>query len=378
MRVALIYDREEGGLPVSTVTVAVSLARLGHSALLCGPPAPLPESLTQQLLQSKNIATFSMTGKKGVADFPGSLRKTVADFRADVIVTGHRGCDVRGSRLAQKLGLPHICVVGGNPSAEDMQSAGIPFLRLRNRAWQRALKEASRVVTVSEWTRRRAMETFPTLPPGKVEVVLNAVVPALADSCCESLDEKPHVPVRILAVGRLHHIKKPLLLPVLISQLKVSGLPAEARWVGSGEKEQALKEKVRECGVSEMVEIVSDTARIAHHYRWADLLVHFCTDEGFGLVLAEAQAAGLPVVAFNAGAVPEVVENDKTGLLMEACDIPAMSRSIVRLVSEKNGYLRISSAARKRANSLFSIERIGIEYERVLSEAILAGEKRKK
>ncbi len=377
MRIALIYDREEGGLPVSTAVLAVSLARLRHDVLLCGPKAFLPKQLALDISGNENIAAFELAAR-GKISFPVTLRKRVAAFAPDTIVTSHRGCDIRGGRLAGKLGIPQICVVGGDPSAGDMQNPNIPFLRLRNRAWARTLSSAAGVVAVSEWVRRKTLETFPGLRPAEIDVVFNAIDQAFFDGDSLSRREGLRDPVRLLAVGRLYHLKKPLLLPELVSGLEASGLQVRARWVGRGEMAQSLKAKARGCGVADAVEIAQDSPDITEQYQWADIFVHFCMDEGFGLVLAEAQAAGLPVIAFNAGAVPEVVANGKTGFLVEACDIRAMSRMITRLASEEKLYLTMSGAAGKRAAELFTLERHGARYERVLQKAVSTAEKGKK
>jgi glycosyltransferase involved in cell wall biosynthesis len=80
-------------------------------------------------------------------------------------------------------------------------------------------------------------------------------------------------------------------------------------------------------------------------------------EEGFGLVLAEAQASGLPVVAFSTGGVPEAVQDGRTGLLVRSGDIRALSTGIAFLLEDEAARAEFSSKARRHAVSNFNLRR---------------------
>ena len=88
--------------------------------------------------------------------------------------------------------------------------------------------------------------------------------------------------------------------------------------------------------------------------------------EGFGLVFLEAAAAGLPVVAGRSGAVPEVVENGVTGLLVEPGDPNTVADAIGVLLKDEELRKRMARAARSRARTHFSYEEFGHRVESVL------------
>ena len=81
--------------------------------------------------------------------------------------------------------------------------------------------------------------------------------------------------------------------------------------------------------------------------------------EGFGLVFVEAAAAGLPVVAGRSGAVPEVVEDAETGLLVDPTDPDAVAEAIGTLLDDPKLRARMARAARARVKERFTFEAFG-------------------
>ena len=90
--------------------------------------------------------------------------------------------------------------------------------------------------------------------------------------------------------------------------------------------------------------------------------------EGFGLVFLEAAAAGLPVVAGRSGAVPEVVEDGLTGLLVDSADPDAVANAIATLLGDRELRTRMGRAARSRARERFSYDAFGDRIETLLGD----------
>lgn len=88
------------------------------------------------------------------------------------------------------------------------------------------------------------------------------------------------------------------------------------------------------------------------------VLVTSLWEEPFGLVAAEALASGTPVIAFKVGALPEIVEHEKTGFLVERGDVDSAAHYVsqVHLIDRKN--------CRKRMEDFFNFERMVKEYEK--------------
>ena len=67
----------------------------------------------------------------------------------------------------------------------------------------------------------------------------------------------------------------------------------------------------------------------------ANLLIHPSYKEGLGSVILEAMAAGLPVIASNTGGIPDIIENEKTGLLIEPGNAQELADAIERLANDQ-------------------------------------------
>jgi glycosyltransferase involved in cell wall biosynthesis len=88
------------------------------------------------------------------------------------------------------------------------------------------------------------------------------------------------------------------------------------------------------------------TADWAALWRSGDVFVMPTRNEAFGLVYLEAAAAGVPAIGSNMNAVPEIIEHDRTGLLVEPGDEPGLVRALQRLISAPELRREMGRAAR--------------------------------
>jgi glycosyltransferase involved in cell wall biosynthesis len=94
------------------------------------------------------------------------------------------------------------------------------------------------------------------------------------------------------------------------------------------------------------------TGTLAQLFAEADALLMPSTHEGYGMVLAEALAAGLPIIATRVGAIPEVVRDGEEAELVPANDIGELVRAIERLASSPDEQRRRAALALERARTL--------------------------
>jgi glycosyltransferase involved in cell wall biosynthesis len=135
--------------------------------------------------------------------------------------------------------------------------------------------------------------------------------------------------------------------------------------------ERALRRQVAELGLTEAVTFTgyASDATVADSYAWADVLVVTSEHEGFCVPVVEAMAAGLPVVAFDQGAVPEVLGG--AGILVTTRDPYALSRAIGDLLADPTEHRRVVEAGRGRMADL----NLGSAAERFVDLLLpLAGE----
>jgi len=113
---------------------------------------------------------------------------------------------------------------------------------------------------------------------------------------------------------------------------------------------------------------------------WMNRAMVFCTPsvtaesgdaEGFGMVFAEAQSMGLPVVSFASGGIPEVVAQDRTGFLVPEGDWEALAAKLLVLLWDRKLWSRFSEAGQDRVRKLFDIKKQAALLERIY-ESVLA------
>ena len=127
------------------------------------------------------------------------------------------------------------------------------------------------------------------------------------------------------------------------------------RMVGEGRHDLA-REAAQIAGIEAQVTIANatDDAGLQRELASADLAIMPSHAESFGLSIAEAQGAGIPVVAYAAGSVPEVVADGETGWLAPLYDVDALSRHIESAVTDADRTRAMGRAARKRVERLFN------------------------
>jgi phosphatidylinositol alpha-1,6-mannosyltransferase len=125
------------------------------------------------------------------------------------------------------------------------------------------------------------------------------------------------------------------------------------RVVGRGPEWEALNRLRAELGLGETVALLGDVSRerLAEEYMRADCFCLPSVQEGFGIVFLEAMAAGLPVVACRAAAVPEVVQDGVTGLLAPPRDPATLAATLEGLLREPARVRTLGEAGRRRVNS---------------------------
>jgi L-malate glycosyltransferase len=119
--------------------------------------------------------------------------------------------------------------------------------------------------------------------------------------------------------------------------------------------ERELHERVAaDPALSERVEFLGRRADVETILTGCGLLLHCRPDEPYGMVLVEAMAHGLPVVAPRGGGPVEIVEDGMTGLLYEPGDPDDAARKVLSLLSDAGRAAAMGQAARSRARELFS------------------------
>ena len=176
---------------------------------------------------------------------------------------------------------------------------------------------------------------------------------------------------RIVFVGRLVWFKNVGMLIRVVKMIKKESGRVSLEIVGRGPEERGLKELAKTLGVEGSVVFSGelDHDDVMQRMRNSDVFVFPSIREPRGLVLIEAMAAGLPIVAIARGGPKDIVKNGVNGFLVEPEDDKSMARRVSALLSDKALYERISENNVRDVRK-YSWENVAREWEKAYFSAI--------
>jgi glycosyltransferase involved in cell wall biosynthesis len=161
-------------------------------------------------------------------------------------------------------------------------------------------------------------------------------------------------------VGRMEDVKNHALLVRAVAPLL--GERCHLVIAGGGSLERATAELAEALGVSAFTHLTGPTDAVARVLAGLDVFALSSKTEGLPLVIPEAMATELPVVATAVGGVPKVVVEGETGLLVPAGDEPALRDAIARLRDDPELVRRMGLRGRSLARERYSARRVAAEY----------------
>lgn len=204
-----------------------------------------------------------------------------------------------------------------------------------------ALSRADKVIVISKDLERKVLKTG-IVKKEKVVVLFNGVdLGKFKEQDKIKARKKLLLPQEkkiILFVGNLIEVKNPLLLIEVVRKVK-KGKNGDYLFVmiGEGSLKREIGNRISKYSLGE---IVMMTGAKPHEELpvWmaaTDCLVLPSKSEGMGIVLLEAMACGLPIIATRVGGIPEVINDGETGILITSNDVGELERSITRLIDDK-------------------------------------------
>jgi colanic acid/amylovoran biosynthesis glycosyltransferase len=164
---------------------------------------------------------------------------------------------------------------------------------------------------------------------------------------------------QLLYVGRLALEKG---LPVLFQSLRIlvtRGYDFELTLAGDGHDRRALEELARQLGIYAHLNFAGyiDQERVREYLRQSDIFILPSFAEGVPVSLMEAMDCGVPVLSTYVGGIAELVESERTGLLVPAGDSAALSESIARYFDDFELRQRVSRLARQKIVAGFNLDK---------------------
>ncbi len=377
------------------------LARLGHSVtILVGSPEPWPMPWAE-VIRVENLNLWGVRKNFLPPSAPwrifrplnfGELAATRLGFFPEMLLFSIRALvllkrivpqrnfsifhDVQslgyGVLLTKRFGLPLVTTVH-HPLTIDFQASWDRNRTFKEKYYtivfyplgmqRRVIRRCDRVITSSRESAREIQRAF-GVSPRKMRMVYNG----LDAEFFRPMKGGPKKPQTLLFVGNTDDAKKGIpyllramtLLPNSVTLTVVDeGLPVKTY----------APELTRELGLTSRVTFAGKISpeRLRRFYNTAEVVVLPSLYEGFGLPAAESMACGTPVVATQAGALPEVV-GEEGGILVPPRDFQALAAAILKILRDERTRKKMGLLGRKRVERLFTWPKVAERTVEVYQE----------
>jgi glycosyltransferase involved in cell wall biosynthesis len=307
-------------------------------------------------------------------------RRSTADLRAWLpllrllraqrvdVLHGHMfGSNVWACVLGRLAGVP-VVVAHEHTGSYEVQ----PVRKALDRHLIARLSDS--VLAVSSQIRRRMLEVE-GIAPRDVELVGNGITPPPAPSGADVRAELG-IPVGapvigVVAVQRPEKALDVLLRAAAVLEPRHPGLQVLFAGGGFPDERARLAALVDELGVGDAVRFLGTRRDVPDVLRALDVAVCCSRFEGSPLSVMEYMAAGLPIVATRVGGVPDLIEDGRDGLLVDAGDHEALAAAVDRVLRDRALAGRLGDSARRRQAAEFDIaktvRRVEGIYDRLLT-----------
>ena len=256
-----------------------------------------------------------------------------------------------GPKLVVTLHGTDITVVGADPSF-------LPIVRL-------GIERADAVTAVS---RSLAQETRDRLGVSRaIDVIPNFVDASRFDPDFAAAHRRrlsPDGAPLLVHASNFRPVKRITDVLEVFRQVNAA-VPSHLALVGDGPERPGAEKFVREAGIAHRVEFLGNVTPVEGVLGAGDLFLLPSNEESFGLAALEAMACGVPVIASNAGGLPELVAHGEGGFTFPVGDTAAMAQQAIALLSDGAELERQRGLARRRALDHFSTGPVVDAYEGV-------------
>ena len=404
---------ESGGQGVYLANIARELSRLGHAVhVISGPPYPVLDhevthhQLTTYSFQSMLLNTPQYFGGRDprshlhpfnfweLASTRFTLSSLLAAFslralrklkqveneygRFDIVhdnQTLSYGTYLTRALLGRPVvaNVHHPLDIDRANALREARSLGGHVKRAAWYPWQMQRAVARRLDALVSGSRASAglIERLWGLPPGLMHPIYDGVdLDAFHPGSGNEAE-----PGRLLFVGNSEDHNKGVVY-LLRAMAQLPTMPRAHLYLVGGPAGglSVAPAEIERLGISERVTIVGrvDEAELAARYRTAQILVSPSLYEGFGLPVAEAMASGTAVIAADGGALPELVADGETGLVVPAGNPDALAGAIAALVDTPERCRAMGRAGHQRVLERFTWNRTAASTETLYREVLAA------
>jgi N-acetyl-alpha-D-glucosaminyl L-malate synthase BshA len=228
-------------------------------------------------------------------------------------------------------------------------------------AIQYALEQSDAITTVSEYLRDETLRLFQM--PATIEVIHNFFEPRPPRRSVAEVKRELGLTDEII-LFHSSNLRTPKRIDLLLET--VASIRSDRKFrlmILAGDRFEPFMEQVRALGIEEQLLVLERVRDVEDYLQIADLGLFTSESESFCLSILEGMCFGFPSVARKVGGIPEVVEDGRSGVLVNSDNPDELARAVEGLLADSVGRRAMGEAARVRAQQLFSAESIVPRYE---------------
>jgi L-malate glycosyltransferase len=287
--------------------------------------------------------------------------EVVENYDLDVLHVHYAMPFAASAYLARQLLLPRQLGVVTTLHGTDITVVGVEpsYFRIT----QFSIQSSDRVTAVSRFLKDRTEESFGITKP--IDVIYNFVDPEVfAPRKRTGLRLAPPHSRVLMHASNFRAVKNiPTVIQVFAEVRK--RVPVKLVMVGDGPEKAGAEHRVRELGAERDVLFLGNQDCMEEILPLADVFLLPSSTESFGLVALEAMSAEVPVVASNAGGLPEVIEHGATGFLHDSGHVDGFVASVLRLLGNESLRRSMGQRARRVARERFNVDDMVTRYVNV-------------
>jgi glycosyltransferase involved in cell wall biosynthesis len=341
-------------LPAVTERFEVTVAAHGEGPLR---DAAIAAGVRYVSLRHVRRALSPWRDPLGLVELMALMRR----YRPEIVHTSSSKAGILGRLAAWLAGVPiRIFTVHGWAFTAY---AGFPG-RLYRVAERSMLPLTSATICVAEYERRVGIAA------GACRAEQTVVIPNAVQVSALPRSMPRGGVVELISVGRLRAPKDFITLARALARLERGSFRASL--VGDGPDRSMIEAELEQLGLGDSVRLLGDRSDVPRLLAAADVFVCSSRSEGMPVSIIEAMAVGLPVVASAVGGVPELVDDQRTGLLVVPGAAAALADALARVIGDRTLREQMGRAGRKDALQRYDLPpfwRAHLElYDRLLEE----------
>ncbi len=368
MKIAILIagfpPKSIGGAEIATLNIATELAKRGHEVhvITTGDKKLKGDKRGDFYIHYIQLGMLPEASILGAISYSVKALAQIRRINPDIVHAQRFYREGLSAFLAKKLLKKPYCIwCHGSDIYLSWKFKGI--------ASKLFLGQADAVVALTEHMREKIKEIChrdASVIPNGIELKRFERLPRRSTVKSAASDEKT-----LLFVGRLDPIKGVAYLIEAMNTIVKRNPQVRLLLVGDGKERRSLETLVEELRLVEYVSFVGKVPneKVPEYMAATDVLVLPSLSEGFPVVLLEAMACGLPIVATNVGGIPEIVRDGENGFLVEPESSKEIAEKVLKLLENDELRRRISQNNFEQAKN-YSWEAVVDKLEKVYMKVI--------